>query len=108
MSDIQQARDALKKWRKDPSSAAAWELFDSPGFEKHIAAGDRGYLGSIDDETDAELIVGTAGNPYLLDAIDGLLILASRLEDEGLSTAFLIRVEHIAAAIVTAEKRMQQ
>lgn len=104
MSEIQDARDVLAKWRKDPSSASAWEAFDSPGFEKHIAAGDRGYLGSIDDETDAELIVGTAGNPDLLDAIDNVLQVADR---PGGSGALRHHGAYLAAAIIAADERMR-
>lgn len=104
MSDIQKARDVLAKWRKDSSSAAAWQVFDSPGFEKHIAAGDRGYIGSIDDDTDADLIVGTAGNPALWDAID--VVLAWAQEAGPAPVLGRYEVKGMAAAIVAADERM--
>ncbi|PYY59983.1 hypothetical protein DEJ17_06335 [Curtobacterium sp. MCSS17_011] len=48
------------------------------------------------------LIVGTAGNPELLDAIDGLLEAAERYTPG----TFRVRAERIAAAIIAADERM--
>lgn len=100
MSDIQKARDVLAKWRKDPASRSAWERFDAAGLGEDIASGDRGYLGSFDDPVDVSLIVGTAGNPDLLDAIDGLLSRAT--EWQWLPS----EVGHLATAILSADERM--
>lgn len=117
---VQQARDALAKWRKNPESRSAWERFDAAGLGEDIASGDRGYLGSFDDPTDVSLIVGTAGNPELLDAIDGLLADAQEhladLEATGSGAlASLMNITgggrhhyalRIAAEIIAADERM--
>lgn len=76
-ADIQRARDVLKKWRKK-------------------ARGTVTYRGG-----NMELIVGTAGNPDLLDAIDRVLRLAYI---EG--GAFHEAAAPFAAAILAADERM--
>jgi hypothetical protein len=74
VTDIQQARDVLAKWRDaEPLDIAMFGPLDEP------------------------LIVGTAGNPDLLDAIDGVL------------EAYIGRgctYHPLAAAIIAADKRV--
>lgn len=82
MTDIQQARDVLAKWREQADSAAI------------IAA--RNYT----SDTGARLVVGTAGNPELWDAIDEEFALFAISEHP---PRLLSR---IATAIVAADDRM--
>jgi len=97
MSDIQDARDVLAKWRDN--DVLLWHydehgtVLDSTGAAVVIGA----------TEGDARLIVGTAGNPELLAAIDGMLGLASTGFGGG---AYQSRSETIAAAIIAANERM--
>lgn len=57
--------------------------------------------------TNLDLIVGTAGNPELLDAIDRLLAEALRVQ-EGWPTAPRVKdTMPLAAAIIAADERMQ-
>jgi hypothetical protein len=83
MTDIQQARDILTKWRENAN--IGWAM------SRH-----------------APLIVGTAGNPDLLDAWDGLLGI---FENEPKTAPLLwpelwVEVQRIAAAIIAADERM--
>jgi hypothetical protein len=85
VSDIQQARDVLAKWRDaEPLDIAMFGPLDEP------------------------LIVGTAGNPDLLDAIDAMLREASAdiaqygNQPDGLWSGH----KRIAAAIIAADERM--
>jgi len=83
MNDIQQARDVLAKWREK-------------------AAGTVTYHGD-----NRELIVGTAGNPDLWDAIDAMF--GSVLDWADVVDGEVIYPEHIeriAAAIIAADERM--
>lgn len=102
MSEIQEARDVLAKWR-DGIEREPWVL-EEYGFDALWLSG-LGLLTRTDDHRKAgALTVGTAGNPDLLDAIDGLLAIA-----DGPGTAFTdqrVAAERIAAAIIAAEKRM--
>lgn len=100
MIDIQKARDVLAKWRDEAASPLPWTLDDETG-----AVDDAGdvIVGLASREVagsaylypgDDRLIVGTAGNPDLLDAIDELLA---------------VRPSHahfVAAAIIAADERM--
>lgn len=88
-NQIQQARDVLAKWRATPQPRLAMV---------NVMAQ------ALDTESDARLIVGTAGNPDLLDAIDGLLELAT---DGGPAPATTrAYAGFIAAAIIAADERM--
>lgn len=103
---IQQARDALTKWRDN--DVLLWHydehgtVLDSTGAAVVIGA----------TEGDARLIVGTAGNPELLDAIDDMLAATiAAYEAWGNRVGRLTvdstgRVARLAAAIIAADKRM--
>lgn len=83
MTDIQQARDALAEWRSGPM-----------------------YEAILSGRTLVPIIDGTAGNPELLDAIDGLLELAAEwAKADGIESVprWMYR---IAAAIIAADERM--
>lgn len=82
MSDIQPARDVLKKWRSNAEPL------------------DIRMFGPLDEP----LIVGTAGNPELWDSIDGLL--RHHAEDGMTVSAVASWVRNIATAIVRADERM--
>lgn len=102
---IQQARAVLAKWRTD-ATAAPWSLDDHAPWD-HMAinvAGDGGEADVTDYIAgwDARLIVGTAGNPALLDAIDGLLDVLPQSE------RVTLWAERIVAAILAADERMGQ
>lgn len=111
MTDIQQARDVLAKWRNNRFSSP-WEVDKNLPFSADLvglfAPAQKGYAVKFDDDQQpdgavAALIVGTAGNPELLDAIDGMLWAAgSPVAAEGLVKT----AERIAAAIIAADKRM--
>lgn len=118
MTDIQKARDVLAKWRKGTTPGPWAFTVDTYGsdFGDYQAAEVTNVAESVWTENDgpvapltpedASLIVGTAGNPDLLDALDQLL-----------EAAFIHVIEHdeelidplvttLAAAIIAAEKRM--
>lgn len=81
MSDIQKARDVLKKWRdSEPLDIATFGPLDEP------------------------LIVGTAGDPDLLDAIDMMLGVA--IIEAGKNMHFDHVAKRIATAILAADERM--
>ncbi|MBT1542444.1 hypothetical protein KK103_11780 [Curtobacterium flaccumfaciens pv. flaccumfaciens] len=108
MTDIQRARDVLAKWRKE-SSPGNW------------VAGGEGYrdliwnpqhpnlhpaLAAV-EEGDMHLIVGTAGNPDLLDAIDNMLRWVTAFNTKyDVSREFGHYTASIAAAILAADERM--
>lgn len=94
MSDIQQARDVLTKWKE--GHVTPWQ-FDTEG----RITDDLGYLRATSG-ADAALIVGTAGNPDLLDAIDELLADSKYFQ----FAALVPYAERIAAAILAADERM--
>lgn len=71
------------------------------------AADDLSVAASSVHEVNVPLIVGTAGNPDMLDAIDGVLLSALQAGPLHTSTASIRR--HgitIAAAILAADERM--
>jgi hypothetical protein len=98
-NDIQRARDVLAKWRDgdlDP-----WHIDES------------GYIDDIDNhpvtggatEGDARLIVGTAGNPDLWDAWDGMLAQVDLIR-ETCPAVLIAFANRIATAIIAADERM--
>lgn len=115
MNYIQQARDVLAKWREN-SFSTLWEVDTNTPFSADLvglfAPAQKEYVVKFDDDRQPEgavanLIVGTAGNPELLDAIDGLLASAQTIaaSTPGM-IRFIERADRIAAAIITADERM--
>ncbi|WIE65918.1 hypothetical protein DEI99_005110 [Curtobacterium sp. MCLR17_036] len=122
MSDIQQARDVLAKWR-ERATEGPWRVIDGVYSQEGMT-----YDGSqIEAEhemvamdhqdldcgpvaplgyADARLIVGTAGNPDLLDAIDEMLRIADTRMARREEPAFVLHADRIAAAIIAADERM--
>ena len=114
MTDIQRARDVLAKWRVNAPSPLPWAI-ENDGQDNITVDANRNDLVILSsrevaswaglDDDDARLIVGTAGNPDLLDAIDAMLKNAQwHIDTYG-------SVEHpwatyIAAAIIAADERM--
>lgn len=100
-TDIRRARDVIAKWR-DSATPGQWEDYGA-----YIAV--PGYVVANGTARDVPLIVGTAGNPDLLDAIDKMLASADRSApttewgDHGLRIAG----QRIAAAIIAADERMR-
>lgn len=102
-------RDVLKKWREE-STAGPWWVSEplSEDLSAELAY-DLGVVGGGDEtlatvhgpSADARLIVGTAGNPDLLDALDGLL-------ESWTDWSYSIppSVESVADAIIFADERM--
>lgn len=101
---IQQARDVLAKWRSRFNQNAWYETEDIVG-ETCIADPEGGYIARDLASTDARLIVGTAGNPDLLDALDKMLEMWADWARHGY-VYVPEYVERIAAAIITADERM--
>ncbi|MCS6578225.1 hypothetical protein [Curtobacterium poinsettiae] len=100
MTDIQRARDVLAKWRKE-TTLGPWQV-NRPTPE--IIGQRADYVGEVKWLADLRMIVGTAGNPDLLDAIDGVLAaadLVGRWETE-----FLAHANRLAVAIIAADERM--
>lgn len=110
-NDIQRAREILDKWRDyTPSTAGGrWHVsgYEDPGGHTHIAADSRSIedLGFVRSYEDATLIVGTAGNPDLLDAIDSQLAYAQTVLPNPYPE-IVIWSQALAAAIIAAENRM--
>ena len=86
MSDIQKARDVLAKWR-EKASVGSWSV-------DHVA--------ELRAQRDGRLIVGTAGNPELWEALDEGLRQYGKMPDRSIPTF----INRIAAAIVAADERM--
>lgn len=85
MNDIQKARDLLAKWREKAAGAVTYH-------------GDN-----------RELIVGTAGNPELWDAVDGMLAAEQRRQSSmhtNMSSDLSHHAERIAGTIIAADQRM--
>lgn len=117
---IQDARDVLAKWR-ERATQGPWSVIDGVYSQDGMT-----YDGSqIEAEhemvamdhhdldcgpvaplgySDARLIVGTAGNPDLLDAIDAMF--ATYLAAHSIGPTYRRDTEHIAAAIIAADERM--
>lgn len=111
-ADIQRARDVLAKWRKEATSKGQWAHDDLGGMSWTVwATGSDPHDADVihaDSGTDAALIVGTAGNPDLLEAIDALLAEALRVQ-EGWPTAPRVKdTLPLAAAIIAADDRMSR
>lgn len=115
MTDIQQARDVLAKWRNEVQSPLPWGLIGGGNEPRDVvdATGDSVVsLWSREEASSAHLydgddrlIVGTAGNPDLLDGIDGLL--AHVWKYPAWSSGHMrTHAERIAAAIIAADERM--
>jgi hypothetical protein len=114
MTDIQRARDVLAKWR-ELIYDTEWEIDTNLPFSSELVGlfvpADKEYAVKFEDGraphvSVARLIVGTAGNPDLLDAIDGLLAEALRVQ-EGWPTAPRVKdTVPLAAAIIAADERM--
>lgn len=113
MTNIQHARDVLAKWR-ERAIQGTWDARqDTPSMSGSNwtlrVHGTPGIRASVNEYQHgdglARLIVGTAGNPDLLDAIDAMLKNAQwHIDSYG-------SVEHpwaslIAAAIIAADTRM--
>ena len=103
---IEEARAVLKRWREDATAgnwvAGKWPFPDliwnpkHPGDHPALVAAERG---------DIALIVGTAGNPDLLDAIDlGLAFYESEADITQVPEVTAL----IATAILRADKEMQK
>ncbi len=115
---VQQARDALATWRANAPSPLPWAI-ESDGQDnitvdaRHVdivqlSSREVSSWASLDDD-DARLIVGTAGNPDLLDAIDGLLAQEQRRRRSmhtNMSHDLSHHAERIAIAIIAADERM--
>jgi len=110
MNDIQKARDVLAKWRGG-STPGPWKVrAESPtmgGSEWTVRTdGVPGIRMGVHEyqhgSTNLDLIVGTAGNPELLDAIE--LILVETLQDDEQLVSGLM----LAAALIAADERMNQ
>lgn len=117
MSEIQDARDVLAKWR-DGTTPGPWKRsrsgIDGENYGEVIFPGDvscssycYGGSSSIDGDNlvaDFRLIVGSAGNPDLLDAIDDVLVSAIAWDMKGMHRPAAL--DDLAAAIIAADQRM--
>lgn len=101
MTDIRRARDVLAKWRKG-ATEDRWVPRLTNSVLDSLAEGER--VVSFAGYSDADLIVGTAGNPALWDALDGML--AAEQEAQKPHRAPNRYAERIASAIITADERM--
>lgn len=123
MSNIQEARSVLKKWRANVKQGVwrkledvEWPADDGEMVKQAAIGTDSGPLtwddhgGDVFTPEDARLIVGMAGNPELLDAIDAMLRMASAYPGlqwvDGDAYRFLSAADRIAAAIIAADERM--
>ncbi len=106
-SNITKAREVLARWRTDVTKGTWGLLWDWSTFTSPESAEEKGYVGDTVRPHDARLIVGIAGNPDLLDAIDTLL---SYGETDDLTQWGSHSDYHTAAllakAIVAADERM--
>jgi hypothetical protein len=105
VNDIQKARDVLAKWRK-AQTPAPWQVkADWTGDAAEFGTAEENPLGWTNHPVDARLIVGTAGNPDLLDAIDAMFDYMAPL-GRTVPTPLVRHLEGIAAAIISADERM--
>lgn len=63
MTDIQQARDVLAKWREAQAGTPWQTTSDWTGDAAELSTPEENPLGWMNHPKDARLIVGTAGNP---------------------------------------------
>jgi hypothetical protein len=103
-SILQQARDVLDEWRAG-ATGDRWVPRLTDAVKESMRPGERVVAFGGYTDGDARLIVGTSGNPELLDEIDGLLAHAIR-ESYFELTLYGRLATRIATAIVAAEKRM--
>lgn len=98
MTDIHRARDVLQRWRDDSdgSSPGTWRVDATASIFPTVRDQNRGEVAESLLSEDARLIVGTAGNPDLLDAVDVVLCQGT----------FEI-ANRFAAAILSADERMR-
>jgi hypothetical protein len=112
VSDIQRARDVLAKLRVDATARGRWREQDHEVMEDSggLPWVESRWVADVDSVTgNGRLIVGTAGNPELLDAIDALLAAEQRRRasmHDNLSHDLSHHAERIAAAIIAADERM--
>lgn len=111
MTDIQRARDVLAKWREasDRLRPLPWSFHVGWGADQVMDA-DGGSINHEDQDDAAQfngpvaaLIVGTAGNPDLLDAIDLALGYGTAMNP---ADGAVELAERIAVAIIAADERM--
>lgn len=101
---IHRARDVLAKWRVLYTNPA-WQVLERADGLIAVADSEQVTVADAVAPEDAALIVGTAGNPDLLDAIDAVLNAALVFNrDDGLR----IHGRHLAAAIIAADDRMSR
>jgi len=99
-STIQQARDVLARWKADASDLP-WSLHTSNGSNRVNESNGNEVAADL-YSWDAVLIVGTAGNPDLLDAIDEGLRQYGTMPERSVPTF----IKRIAAAVIIADERM--
>jgi hypothetical protein len=111
--EIQRARDVLAKWRKE-AREGRWHFAYLIPASKNLGTIDGDmeredfYVASDVTSEDARLIIGLAGNPDLLDAIDSLLATAQREDLRALGLGpLLYDAERTAETIIAADDRMR-
>jgi hypothetical protein len=102
MSEIQDARDVLARWR-DTASPAPWK-YDAEQYFVEDSAESTNAVGVDMLPEDGLLIVGTAGNLDLLDAIELTLAEGSRY---WAGNPVRQHAQRIAVAILSADERMR-
>lgn len=115
---IEEARETLKRWRTDTPDTKPWKIgprMKSYGLTPVLLPNgvslfedpDSGMGGATREDRDARLIVGTAGNPALLDILDRFLADCLVLPVE-FSGYYAMRglAEGIATEIVRADNEM--
>ena len=122
---IQQARDVLATWREEATAGQRIVDLDRGESFGSVDTPDVYGEGNADSvvlpagtvgEHDIPLIVGTAGNPELLDAIDAVLEAGCLRFGDVTSSSFTggyrrsssDTAERLAAAIIAADERMSR
>lgn len=116
MTDIQQARDVLAKWRSESALVdyQPWSIRSNYPPETRVLGadsddvanpGDYAASNAFFDSRTARLIVGTAGNSDLLDAIDEMLA-AADVPPVPITVPVILLAKPLAAAIISADERM--
>jgi len=113
-ADIQQARDVLAKWAEG-TTPRPWAVEEMPETgECRLVMADEDFdaptiitvaSGGM-TRADAALIVGTAGNPALWDALDGAFAKALTVIELFPGGAVAAAFVPIAEAIIAADERM--